>query len=89
MLEIKLKPDTNACYVRDNIGAIAIRTKFGWYTWKKGEGWVLFPQGNDISNGKSAGDWGYITEEQALARIEEIEKVGYDVKSKVVDYVFP
>jgi hypothetical protein len=86
-VDIKLPEDVLDCYVLDEFGGVVVFTPKASLAWRKGKGWVDYPYGIDILNGKDASDVYPISKEQALARIKEIEKYGFEYRSKMANYV--
>lgn len=70
---MKLERDADAYYwMKDETKSIAKKTPLGWYLWSRGKGWLFYPPLADIGIGKNT-DWGMVTEDVAMARIQEME----------------
>jgi hypothetical protein len=85
-VNIKLPDNVLLIYAETKFGAIVVFTNEQALGWRKGEGWIPYDYGGEILSGKEWDYWEKITEEQALARIKEIEKYGYEYKSKAISY---
>jgi hypothetical protein len=82
---IEFPDETYKYFVDVCSGGILVFCKKGAYIWRKGEGWVYYEDSVEVEYGEDWDMWDIITEEQALARIKEIEEYGYEYKSKVLN----